>query len=82
MVASAALRVTVNGGPSSFYGEKYSVDKVVELFSSMSRHQLFSRFSRTQVILLLGLPLLRMIPSGGSCICMVRAPFLFSAELC
>ena len=77
MVASTALRVTVNGGPSSFYGEKYSVDKVVEFFSSMIRHQLFSRFSRTQVILLLGSPLLCMIPSGASCICMVHAPSLF-----
>ncbi|KAL4074123.1 hypothetical protein V8B97DRAFT_1932047 [Scleroderma yunnanense] len=30
LVASAALRVTVNNGPSSFYGEKYNVDKVFE----------------------------------------------------
>jgi len=32
LVASAALRVTVNNGPSSFYGEKYNVDKVDGLF--------------------------------------------------
>lgn len=72
LVASAALRVTVNNGPSSFYGEKYNVDKVGGLFSSAIRHRrLFSRFLRIPVILLLGSPPLCMIPNEGSCSCMV-----------
>ncbi|KAF8558064.1 calcium-dependent phosphotriesterase [Imleria badia] len=30
LVASSALRITINRGPSSFYGEKYNIDKVFE----------------------------------------------------
>lgn len=30
LVASSALRITVNRGPGSFYGEKYNIDKVHE----------------------------------------------------
>jgi arylesterase/paraoxonase len=30
LVASSALRITVNRGLGSFYGEKYNVDKVHE----------------------------------------------------
>ncbi|KAH7888581.1 hypothetical protein F5I97DRAFT_2003355 [Phlebopus sp. FC_14] len=30
LVASAAVRVTINEGPGSFYGEKYNVDKIFE----------------------------------------------------
>src|SRR5207245_1043144 len=82
LVASAALRVTVNNGPSSFYGEKYNVDKVDGLFSSAIHHRrLFSRFSRIPVILLLGSPLLCMTPNEGSCSCMVTTCSL-PADFC
>jgi len=31
LVASSALRITVNRGLGAFYGEKYNIDKVHEL---------------------------------------------------
>lgn len=37
LVASSALRITVNPGLGSFYGEKYNVDKVHEYKNSRER---------------------------------------------
>ena len=37
LVASSALRITVNRGLGSFYGEKYNVDKVHEFDSKLTK---------------------------------------------
>lgn len=83
LVASSALRITVNRGLGSFYGEKYNIDKVHDFEDDKYGWQLihFGRHSKTQGSWRLeALPLCMMQKEGDSS-CMVCNSLNFRQHL-
>lgn len=80
---STAVRISINTGPNSFYGEKYKVEKVMSQFHcsrfSLSYSLPYSRCSKMMAKLCLDLLLLYTIPNERSFSWMVCLSFNLTA---